>query len=123
MTTHRNNIRQKRAAVVEGDHQGGAGAVEKKLVKCKHYPNCRQTDETCPFVHPKDNCKFFPFCDKGDKCLYIHADVSDTLSPMITFLSRLNASSVSTVLSQHATINILRDLWEPYPALRGSSKR
>lgn len=72
LTTHKNNIRQRvEQAPVQQD---------KKMVKCKHWPNCRDSDEACAFVHPKDNCKYFPFCTQGDKCLYIHPEVSSLLN-------------------------------------------
>ena len=48
LTTHRNNIRLKPEPV-----QAVVQAVEdKKKTKCKYFPNCRETEETCPYHHP-----------------------------------------------------------------------
>ncbi len=48
LTTHRNNIRLKPEPV-----QAVVQAIEdKKKTKCKYFPNCRETEETCPYHHP-----------------------------------------------------------------------
>ena len=49
--------------------------VEKLLVRCKHWPKCNKTDEQCEYVHPQEECKFFPKCSYGAKCMYVHPDV------------------------------------------------
>jgi len=109
LTTHKNNIRQRVDAV--------AVPAEKKMVKCKHWPNCRESDEACPFVHPKDNCKYFPFCTLAVKCLYIHPEVSLKVYPC-----RSIASTGSPALSPPATISTRKDPWAHSPALRVYSK-
>eukprot|EP01089_Gocevia_fonbrunei_P007286 TRINITY_DN1836_c0_g3_i1.p1 TRINITY_DN1836_c0_g3~~TRINITY_DN1836_c0_g3_i1.p1 ORF type:complete len:425 (-),score=76.09 TRINITY_DN1836_c0_g3_i1:606-1880(-) len=43
------------------------------LKRCAFWPNCRRDD--CPFVHPVENCKNFPNCTHGDKCLYLHPSI------------------------------------------------
>ena len=50
-------------------------AAKKKQVRCKHFPNCLNSDEDCPFVHPKESCKFFPACTNGEKCLFLHPEI------------------------------------------------
>lgn len=57
LNSHKNNIRNRitpAAASTEND--------DKKKVKCRHYPNCNLSDEECPFIHPKEDCPFFPKC-------------------------------------------------------------
>jgi len=112
LTTHKNNIRQKKV-IEEAPVAGG----DKKMVKCKHWPKCRESDETCPFVHPKDNCKYFPFCKQGDKCLYIHPEVKSHFK-----LFRSPASSPWHATIQHATTSTRLAQWAPLEALRGFSK-
>jgi len=48
---------------------------KKKQVRCLHFPNCKNTDEECPFVHPKEDCKYFPACTNGEKCIFLHPEV------------------------------------------------
>ena len=113
LTTHKNNIRQR--SVVEV----AASVENKKMVKCKHWPNCRETDEACPFVHPKDNCKYFPFCTQGDKCLYIHPEVLSTHPN----LSRSPASTACPAPNRPATTSTRTGPWAHSAALRVCSKR
>jgi hypothetical protein len=49
---------------------------DKKNVKCVHYPKCRFSDDECPYIHPTEECPFFPECKFADKCMYIHPDVT-----------------------------------------------
>ena len=52
------------------------GSGDTKLqVRCKHWPKCNKTDAQCEYVHPKEECKFFPKCGFGDKCLFIHPEI------------------------------------------------
>ena len=51
------------------------GDGKKKLVKCKHYPNCAKPAEECPFFHPTEDCKYFPACTMGEKCIYRHPEI------------------------------------------------
>lgn len=44
----------------------------KKKVRCHFFPNCNNSD--CPFVHPTEQCKYFPACSNGAKCLYLHPE-------------------------------------------------
>ncbi|XP_055695439.1 zinc finger CCCH domain-containing protein 14 [Lutzomyia longipalpis] len=39
--------------------------------RCKYFPNCSKGD-TCEFIHPSMPCKSFPNCKFGDMCLYLH---------------------------------------------------
>lgn len=48
---------------------------KKKQVRCKHFPNCMNSEEDCPFIHPKENCKYFPACTNGEKCIFLHPDI------------------------------------------------
>ena len=48
---------------------------EKVLIRCKHWPKCSKPDDQCEYVHPKEECKFFPKCTYGEKCIYVHPDV------------------------------------------------
>ncbi|XP_057304679.1 trichohyalin-like [Hydractinia symbiolongicarpus] len=38
--------------------------------RCLYWPEC--TNSKCQFVHPNVNCKTFPNCSFGERCLYIH---------------------------------------------------
>ncbi len=67
LSQHKNNIRARPGEEPAQD--------EKKRVKCKHWPNCNNTDEECPYIHPKEECPYFPKCQFGEKCIYIHPDV------------------------------------------------
>ena len=55
--------------------QDPVSQAKKKQVRCKHFPNCNNTDEDCPYVHPKENCKYFPACTHGEKCLFLHPEI------------------------------------------------
>ncbi|GAB0094921.1 hypothetical protein DMENIID0001_102470 [Sergentomyia squamirostris] len=39
--------------------------------RCKYFPNCTKGD-TCEFIHPSMPCKSFPNCKFGEMCLYLH---------------------------------------------------
>uniref|UniRef100_A0A6B2EH44 Zinc finger CCCH domain-containing protein 14 n=1 Tax=Phlebotomus kandelakii TaxID=1109342 RepID=A0A6B2EH44_9DIPT len=39
--------------------------------RCKYFPNCTKGD-SCEFIHPSTPCKAFPNCKFGDLCLYLH---------------------------------------------------
>ena len=52
---------------------------DKKKIKCKYFPKCRDSDEACPYYHPQEKCQYFPNCQYGEKCLYIHPDVSSLI--------------------------------------------
>lgn len=45
----------------------------KKQVRCRFFPNCSNAD--CPFVHPTEQCKYFPACTNGPKCIYLHPEI------------------------------------------------
>eukprot|EP00347_Sterkiella_histriomuscorum_P011462 403372361 len=68
LSSFRNNVRSKAQPDAHEDK-------EKKLVKCRHYPHCKHTDEECPYHHPQEQCEFFPKCTFGEKCLNIHPDI------------------------------------------------
>mmetsp|Transcript_2890 Transcript_2890/g.4922 ORF Transcript_2890/g.4922 Transcript_2890/m.4922 type:complete len:81 (+) Transcript_2890:718-960(+) len=59
----------------EASKQGAPKEQGRRLVKCKHYPNCNYSDEECPYFHPSEDCKYFPACTNGEKCLFIHPEV------------------------------------------------
>ena len=99
LSTHKNNIRMPAPAA------GGPPTVDKKKIKCVHWPNCRVTDDVCAYFHPKEECNKFPNCSFGDKCLYIHPDVS---SLSLSYPYRLPANSATTALVKAVPINILR---------------
>lgn len=46
-------------------------ATGKPKERCKYFPNCTKGD-TCEFIHPSTPCKSFPNCKFGDMCLYLH---------------------------------------------------
>ncbi|XP_025831766.1 zinc finger CCCH domain-containing protein 14 [Agrilus planipennis] len=39
--------------------------------RCKYWPVCNK-GEKCEYLHPNTLCKNFPRCKFGDKCLYLH---------------------------------------------------
>lgn len=50
---------------------------QKRQIKCKHWPKCKNTNETCEYFHPTETCKYFPKCQFGEhKCMYIHPEIS-----------------------------------------------
>ncbi|CAD8178463.1 unnamed protein product [Paramecium octaurelia] len=38
--------------------------------RCRYFPNC--TNKHCQYIHPKIKCKYFPYCNKGTQCIYVH---------------------------------------------------
>ena len=70
MNSHKNNIR-----VVNDLHEEGAIINEKMKVRCRHWPKCNLSDLECPYIHPKEECPFFPKCTFGEKCIMIHPDI------------------------------------------------
>ncbi|XP_041365459.1 uncharacterized protein LOC121380623 [Gigantopelta aegis] len=42
-----------------------------KKVPCKYWPNC-QRGKRCPFIHPDEKCPDGPHCRKGASCTLIH---------------------------------------------------
>lgn len=56
LSHHKNNIRLKKPDQEEED------LGDKKRIRCRHWPNCNNTDEECPYVHPKEDCPYFPKC-------------------------------------------------------------
>ena len=82
LSTHKNNIRLKhlhplaeQQAVESASVPASSTAEDKKKIKCRYWPKCKETDDKCPYFHPKEECKFFPNCQNGQKCLYIHPEV------------------------------------------------
>lgn len=63
----------KRAIEQTNQPDDGAAAPGKKNVRCRFFPNCNNTD--CPFVHPTEQCKYFPACSNGAKCLFLHPEI------------------------------------------------
>ena len=58
LSHHKNNIRLKKPAQ-EGDD---ANLDDKKKIRCRHWPDCKYEDDECPFVHPTEECPYFPKC-------------------------------------------------------------
>eukprot|EP00760_Papus_ankaliazontas_P028043 PhM_4_TR349/c0_g1_i1/m.20058 len=70
----------------DAPHRGGGGAFggQRKTQNCKHYPNCKFSDEECKFIHPKSSgafshmkkvCQQFKekgTCKFGSNCMYLH---------------------------------------------------
>ena len=52
---------------------GGVKSAAK--IKCSFWPKCHKQDGTCEFVHPTENCQYFPKCTYGDKCLFVHPEI------------------------------------------------
>lgn len=42
-------------------------------IRCKYWPSCK--DESCLYAHPKEQCKHFPHCHYGDRCINIHPSI------------------------------------------------
>ncbi|KAF6211592.1 hypothetical protein GE061_012105 [Apolygus lucorum] len=42
-----------------------------EVTRCKYWPSC-DAGASCLYVHPSSLCRTFPNCPFGDKCLYIH---------------------------------------------------
>lgn len=72
-------------------NQSSAPKVEKATPKtrCRHFPNCKKTESECPYLHPTEECKFFPKCTYGDKCLFIHPE---TLCKYADACNRMNCA-------------------------------
>ena len=58
-------------------------------MRCKHWPKCSKPEGLCEYVHPKDECKFFPKCTYGEKCLFIHPEIACKFGDSCT---RMNCS-------------------------------
>eukprot|EP01103_Thecamoeba_quadrilineata_P011696 TRINITY_DN2840_c0_g1_i1.p1 TRINITY_DN2840_c0_g1~~TRINITY_DN2840_c0_g1_i1.p1 ORF type:complete len:373 (-),score=65.55 TRINITY_DN2840_c0_g1_i1:131-1249(-) len=56
------------------DVEADSGRPAKK-VRCSYWPFCKRGDE-CVYYHPVENCSKFPNCAFGDKCLFIHPSIS-----------------------------------------------
>jgi hypothetical protein len=85
----RNESRQPDTDIHQSDHQGqddtqmeeGARQAKlsnflskfKKQKKCVYFPNCK--NPACEFVHPEENCPWFPKCAYGEACFYIHPEI------------------------------------------------
>lgn len=41
--------------------------------RCVYFPHCKNTE--CDYVHPEENCPWFPKCVYGEGCYYIHPEV------------------------------------------------
>ena len=46
-------------------------ASKKKLIRCTFWPMCDKGD-ACPFLHPNKPCTTFPNCQFGQQCHYLH---------------------------------------------------
>jgi hypothetical protein len=46
-------------------------ASRKKLIRCTFWPMCDKGD-TCPYLHPNKPCTSFPNCQFGQQCHYLH---------------------------------------------------
>ena len=61
--------------VIDLKQETTAPAAAKKQTRCRHFPNCQKSPEECPYVHPSENCKYFPACTNGEKCIYLHPEI------------------------------------------------
>lgn len=43
----------------------------KKLIRCTFWPQCDKGDQ-CPYLHPNKPCTTFPNCQFGQQCHYLH---------------------------------------------------
>ena len=48
-----------------------AGKQNKKLIRCTYWPACDK-GEQCPYLHPNKPCTAFPSCQFGQLCHYLH---------------------------------------------------
>ncbi|GMT10782.1 hypothetical protein PFISCL1PPCAC_2079, partial [Pristionchus fissidentatus] len=44
----------------------------KRQERCRFWPNCREGDDECAYIHPTVKCKRFPYCPYGSACLFLH---------------------------------------------------
>lgn len=56
-------------------HQHQAREGGKKQMRCRHYPNCNKSAGECEYHHPSEECKFFPKCNLGTKCMFVHPEI------------------------------------------------
>jgi hypothetical protein len=57
---------EKSAKTAEDDFES-----KKKLIRCTFWPMCDKGDQ-CPFLHPNKQCTAFPSCQFGQLCHYLH---------------------------------------------------
>ena len=55
------------------NNQVANGSAESKKIRCKYAPNCNR--DGCPYFHPTETCTYFPACNRGNKCLFLHPEV------------------------------------------------
>lgn len=53
------------------EDSSSANQVKKKLIRCTFWPLCEK-GEKCPYLHPNKQCTAFPNCTYGQMCHYIH---------------------------------------------------
>lgn len=70
---YNDDISSEQEMVENGDSMeaGGDAQSKKKLVRCTFWPLCQKGDE-CPYLHPNKPCTTFPNCTYGQLCHYIH---------------------------------------------------
>jgi len=54
-----------------GKQEADGDKLKKKLVRCTFWPMCDK-GEHCPFLHPNKPCQAFPSCTFGQQCHYLH---------------------------------------------------
>jgi hypothetical protein len=69
---------EKKEEKKEETEEGEKKKKDPSKVRCRHWPVCK--DKDCPYVHPSEQCTFFPNCRFGDKCIKIHPSVSILLN-------------------------------------------
>lgn len=57
--------------VMEAEEDAESLALKKKLVRCTFWPMCDKGD-VCPYLHPNKPCTLFPNCTFGQLCHYLH---------------------------------------------------
>ena len=58
-------------ADADGKQECDGDKLKKKLVRCTFWPMCDK-GEHCPFLHPNKPCQAFPSCTFGQQCHYLH---------------------------------------------------
>merc|ERR1711991_373573 len=49
-------------------------------VRCQFWPKC-QKGANCPYLHPNKICTFYPNCARGNQCMFLHIDNSSMSNP------------------------------------------
>lgn len=69
----KNDAQAKDLKQVTDQQEPEKSAKDPSKIRCKFWPSCKVED--CPYAHPKEQCKHFPHCIFGDKCINIHPQI------------------------------------------------